>query len=98
MDDIKVAAAGHHEDAAHQFEIAAKMHRDAAKQCMSGNFEKAQSLATFAAEAETVANRAAMQALDLYRHHTQEVAGRKAELAAEDAARAAKHEAKAAEK
>ena len=98
MDDIKAAAAGHHDEAAHRFEIAAKMHRDAAKQCTSGNFEKAQTLATSAAEAETDANRHAMQALDLYRHHAMDVAGHKAELAAEEAARAAKHEARAAEK
>ncbi len=96
MDDIKAAAAGHHGDAAQQLEIAAKMHHDAAKQCLSGNFAKAQSLATSAAEAETLANRHAMQGLDLYRHHAEEVAGHKAELAAEDAARTAKHEAKAA--
>ena len=98
MDDIKAAAAEHHNDAAHQLEIAAKMHRDAAKQCLSGNFEKAVSLATSAAEADTAANRVAMQALDLYRHHDEEVAGHKAEVAAEEAARAAKHEAKEAEK
>ncbi len=94
MDDIKAAAAGHHDEAAHQLEIAAKMHRDAAKQCMSGNFEKAQSLATSAAEAETLANRHAMQALDQYRHHGEEVAEQKAEAASEEAARAAKREAK----
>ncbi len=98
MDDIKAAAAEHHDEAARQLELAAKMHRDAAKQCGSGNFEKAQSLATSAAEAETLANRHAMQGLDLYRHHAEEVAEHKAELAAEDAARVAKHEAKAAEK
>lgn len=98
MDDIKAAAAGHHDEAARHLEIAAKMHRDAAKQCMSGNFEKAQSLATSAAEIDTVANRHAIQAVDLYRHHAEEVAGRKAELATEEAARTAKHEAKAVEK
>ena len=97
MDDIKAGAAKHHEDAAHQLEIAAKMHHDAAKQCQSGNFAKAQSLATSAAEADTVANRHALEAVDLYRHHAEEVAGRDAELAGEAAARAAKHEAKAAE-
>lgn len=96
MDDIKAAASGHHEEAAHQLEIAAKLHRDAAKQCASGNFERAQALATSAAEADTVANRAAMQALDFYRHHGQEVEQAKAEAASEEAARAAKREAKAA--
>ena len=95
MDDIKAAAAEHHEAAAHHLELAAKMHHDAAKQCTSGNFEKAQSLATSAAEADTVANRSAMQALDLYRHHGQEVAEQKAEAASDEAARAAKREAKA---
>lgn len=98
MDDIKAAAAEHHDQAAHLFEIATKMHRDAAKQCMSGNFEKAQTLATSAAEAETDANRHAMEALDLYRHHAENVAGHKAEVAAEEAARVAKHQAKDAEK
>lgn len=96
MDDIKAVAAGHHEQAAHEFEIAAKLHRDAARQCASGNFEKAQNLATSAAEVETVANREAMQAVDLYRRHAEQVAGHKAELAAEEASRTAKHEAKAA--
>lgn len=98
MDNIKADAAEHHEAAAHQLEIAAKMHRDAAKQCLSGNFEKAVGLATSAAEADTAANQSAMQALNLYRHHDEEVAGHKAELAAEEAARAAKQEAKAADK
>ena len=96
MDDIKANAAERHEQAAHHLELAAQMHRDAAKQCLSGNYEKAQSLATSAAEADTVANRHAMEATDLYRHHGEEVAGHKAELAAEDAARSAKHDAKAA--
>ncbi len=96
MDDIKTAAAGHHDEAAHQLEMAATMQRDAAKQCLSGNFEKAQSLATSAAEADTVANRHVMQALDLYRHHGQEVAELKAEASSEEAARTAKREAKAA--
>ncbi len=96
MDDIKAAAAKHHEDAAHGFEVAAGMHHEAAKHCASGNFEKAEGLATSAAEAEGVANRHAMQAVDQYRHHADEVAARKAEAAGEDAARAAKHEAKAA--
>ncbi len=94
MDDIKASAAKHHEEVAHHLETAAKMHRDAAKQCLSGNFAKAEALGTAAAETDTVANRHAMQAADLYRHHAEEVAGHKAELAAEDAARAAKHEAK----
>ncbi len=96
MDDIKANAAAQHDEAAHHLELAAKMHRDAAKQCMSGNFEKAKGLATSAAEADTVANRHAMQAVDLYRHHAEEVAEHKAELATEEAARAAKHAAKAA--
>ena len=98
MDDIKATATSHHDDAAHHFEIAAQMHRDAAKQCASGNFVKAQSLATSASEAEGIANRHAMQAVDQYRHHAEEVAQHKAELAAEEAARAAKHDAKAAER
>ena len=97
MDDIKAAAAKHHEEAAVHLETAAKMHRDAAKQCMSGNFEKAQSLATSAAETDTAANQSAMHALDLYRHHGQEAAAVKAEAAAEDAARVVKQEAKTAE-
>ena len=96
MDDIKAAAAKHHEDAAHHFEVAAKMHHDAAKHCASGNYEKAESLATSAAEAEGVANRHAMQAVNGYRHHAEEVASRQAEAAAEEAARVAKHDAKAA--
>ena len=97
MDDIKAAAAQHHEDAASQLEAAARLHRDAAKQCLSGNYEKAQALATSAAEADTVANRSAMQALDLYRHHSEEVASAKAEADAEDTARAEKRASKAAE-
>ena len=96
MDNIKPSAADHHEQAAHHLEIAAKMHRDAAKQCLSGNYEKAQSLATSAAEVDTVASRHAMDAVDLYRHHADEVAGHKAEVASEEAARTAKHEAKTA--
>ena len=96
MDDIKAAAAEQHDHAAQHLENAAKMHRDAAKQCLSGNYEKAHTLATSAAEADTVANRHALQAVDLYRHHADEVAARKAEQAAEDAARAARHDAKAA--
>ena len=97
MDNIKADAADHHEKAAHHLEIAAKMHHDAAKQCLSGNYEKAQSLATSAAEADTVANRHALDAVDLYRRHAEEVADRKAEAAGEEAARAAKHKAKAAD-
>jgi hypothetical protein len=97
MDNIKASAAEKHEQAAHHLETAAKMHRDAAKQCLSGNYAKAQSLATSAAEADTVANQHAMEAVDLYRHHDDEVAGHKAEVAAEEAARTAKHEAKAAQ-
>ena len=96
MDNIKSEAAAHHESAASNLEIAANMHKDAATQCLSGNFEKAQSLSVSAAEADTVANRHAMQALDLYRHHGEEVAEHKAELASEQAARDAKHAAKAA--
>ncbi len=96
MDDIKKAASSHHEDAAHHFELAAKMHRDAAKQCNSGNYQKAQSLSVSAAEAEGIANRLAMEAVNLYRHHDDEVAEHKAEAASEQAARDAKHEARAA--
>jgi hypothetical protein len=94
MDDIKTAAAAHHNDAALHLENSAKMHREAAKQCESGNFEKAQQLATEAAETDTTANQAAMQALDLYRHHAEQVAARKAEADAEQSARAAKKAAK----
>ncbi len=97
MDDIKAGAAKHHEDAATQLELAAKLHRDAAHQCQSGNFEKAQRLATAAGEADTLANRHAVQAADLYRHHDEEVAEHKAETAAEEAARTAKREARDAE-
>ncbi len=97
MDDIKAAAAAHHEQAAHHLETAAKMHRDAAKQCQSGNFAKAESLGVSAAEADTIANRDAAAAAELYRHHAEEAAARKAEAAAEEAARVAKHDAKAAE-
>lgn len=96
MDDIKANAAGHHDEAAHHLETAATMHRNAAKQCLAGNYEKAMSLATSAGEADTLANRHALEAVDLYRHHAEEVAEHKAELAGEEAARAAKHEAKAA--
>lgn len=95
MDDIKATAAKLHEDAAHGFEVAAKMHHDAAKHCASGNYEKAEGLAVSAAEAEGVANRHAMEAVDQYRHHAETVAARKAEAASEEAARVAKHDAKA---
>lgn len=95
MDDIKASAAKHHEDAAHQFDVAAKMHHEAAKQVGSGNFEKAERLATSADEAEAVADRHAMEALDLHRQHTQHLADQKVKAADEDAARAAKHESKA---
>ena len=94
MNDIKTEAAAHHENAARHLEIAAGMHHDAARQCESGNFEKAQQLATQAAETDTAANQHAMQALDLYRSHAEDVAAQKAESAAEDAARAAKKAAK----
>ena len=98
MDDIKASTAKYHEDAAHQFEVAAKMHHEAAKHCASGNFEKSEHLATTAAEAEAVANRHALEALNQYRRHAQEVGDRKAEAAAEEAARVAKHESKEAAK
>ena len=98
MDNIKTDAAARHEDAAHHLETAAQMHRDAAKQCLSGNYQKAQSLAVSAAEADGLANRMAMEAVDLYRHHAEEVAEQKAEIASEESAREAKREAKAAEK
>ncbi len=98
MTDIKATAAALHEETAHQLEIAAKMHHDAAKQTTSGNYAKAQELATAAAEADTVANRHAMEAVDLYRHQAEDVAAKKAETAAEDAARQKKHEAKLAAK
>ena len=97
MDNIKAEAADKHEQAAHHLELAAKFHRDAAKQCLSGNYAKAQTLAVSASEADTVANRHAVEAVDLYRHHDEEVAGHKAELAAEESARTAKREAKAAD-
>jgi len=97
MDDIKPTAAKHHEDAAHQHEVAAKMHREAAKHCASGNFEKAERLATSAAEADTAANRHTVDALALYHHHAEEAGEREAEEAAEEAVRAAKHAAKAAD-
>lgn len=94
MDDIKAAAAKLHEEAAQQYEHIAKMHHEAAKHCASGNFEKAEHLATTAAEADTTANRHTIEALDLYRRHAQVLADRRAEAAAEEAARAAKHAAK----
>ncbi len=96
MEDIKAAAAKHHEDAAHQYETIAKMHHEAAKHSASGNFEKAEHLSTSAAEADTVANRHAILAADLYRHHAEAIAARRAEAAAEEAARVAKHTAKTA--
>ena len=95
MDDMKTTAAAHHNDAALHLENAARMHRDAARQCEFGNFEKAHNLATEAAETDTAANTAAMQALDLYLRYAEQVAARKAEAAAEDAARVAKKAAKA---
>ena len=97
MDDIKATAAKEHEDAAHHLEIAAGMHRDAAKQCSNGNFEKARTLATSASEVDTLANQHAMKALDLYRSHDEQVGTHKAEIAMEEQAREAKREAKAAE-
>ena len=45
MDNIKTEAAENHEQAAQLLENAAKMHREAAKQCLAGNYENAQSLA-----------------------------------------------------
>ncbi len=95
MDDMKTTAAAHHNDAALHLENAARMHRDAARQCEFGNFEKAHNLATEAAETDAAANTAAMQALDLHLRHAEQVAARKAEAAAEDAARATKKAAKA---
>lgn len=95
MDDIKAAAAGQHEETASLLDLAARQHRDAAKQCSSGNFPKAHSLAISAAETLTAANDHALKAVDHYRHHAEEVAEHKAEAAAEEAARVAKHEAKA---
>lgn len=95
MTDIKTEAAALHEETAHQLEIAAKMHHDAAKQTASGNFQKAQDLATSAAEADTVASRHAMEAVDLYRQQADEVAARKTEAASDQAARQRKHDAKA---
>ncbi len=96
MDDIKASAAKHHEDAAHHYEAIAKMHHEAAKQCASGNFEKAERIAVAAAEADTAANRQTIEALDIYRRHAEMIAERKAAAVAEEAARAAKHQAKVA--
>ena len=96
MDDTKTAAAEEHEQAAKLLEIAAQHHLNAAKQCKSGNFPKAHSLAISASETVTTASDHALKAVDHYRHHAEEVAEQKAEAAAEEAARAAKHEAKAA--
>jgi hypothetical protein len=98
MDDFKSSVAKHHEDAAQQHEAAAKMHREAAKHCASGNFEKAERLATSAAEADIVASRHAVEAVALYHQHTKESADQKAEEASEEASRVAKHEEKAAAK
>jgi len=97
MNETQQATAKHHEEAAHQFETAAKLHHDAARNAGSGNYEKAEQLAHAAGEAETVANRHATEALGLYRHHAETVAARNAETAAEEAARVAKREAKAAD-
>ncbi len=94
MDDIKATAAELHDKVAHSLELAAGMHHDAAKQCRSGNFEKAQSLAAAAGETYATANRHAIEAVDVYRHHAEEVAARRAEQAAEEAAREAKHQAR----
>jgi hypothetical protein len=96
MDDIKAAGAEQHEQAASLLDLAAQHHRNAAKQCLSGNFPKAHSLAISASETVTAASDHALKAVDHYRHHAEEVAEHKAEAAAEQAARAAKHEAKAA--
>jgi len=98
MDDIKTTAAKLHEETAKKLEIAAKLHHDAAKHTASGNFEKAQDLATSAAEIDTVANRSALEAVDLYRQQAEDVANSKAEAAAEEAARVKKHDAKQADK
>ncbi len=95
MDDIKAAAAEQHEQAASLLDIAAQHHRNAAKQCLSGNFPKAHQLAISASETLTTASDHALKAVNHYRHHAEEVAEHKAEAAAEEAARVAKHEAKA---
>lgn len=94
MNETQQATAKHHEEAAHQFEVAAKLHHDAARNAGSGNYQKAEQLAHSAGEAETVANRHAMEAMMLYRQHEEEAAAVHAEHAAEEAARAAKREAK----
>jgi hypothetical protein len=52
-------------------------------------FEKAHGLGSAAAETDTAANQHAMQALDLYRRHADEVAARKQEAAADQAVREA---------
>ncbi len=97
MNETQQATAKHHEDAAHQFELAAKLHHDAARSAGSGNYEKAEQLSLAAGEAETVANRHAVEAHGLYRQHAEEVTAREAEAAGEEAARIAKREAKAAD-
>ncbi len=97
MNETQQATARHHEEAAHQFEIAAKLHHDAARNAGSGNYDKAGQLAQSASEAETIANRHAFEALALYRRHAEEVAARESEKAAEAAARAAKRKARAAD-
>lgn len=86
MDAMKATAAAHRHDAALHLGNAARLHREAARQCEFGNPEKARDLATEAAETGTAAHRHAMQALDLNRHHAEQVAARKAGAAAEDAA------------
>ncbi len=96
MNETQQATAKHHEDAARHFEVASKLHHDAARNAGSGNYEKAEQLAHAASEAETVANRHAVDALALYRRHEEEVEARRAEEAAEEAARVAKRETKAA--
>ena len=64
MDNIKPIASEHHEQAAHHLELAAAKHRDAAKQCLSGNFQKAHDLAISAAEAWSVVVNARLSARD----------------------------------
>ena len=99
MDDMKTTVAAHRNDAALHLENAARLHRDAARQCEFGNFEKAHQLATEAAETDTAVNTgattAAMQARDLYLLPAEQEAARKAEAAAGNAARAPKKAAKA---
>ncbi len=96
MNETQQATAKHHEEAARHFEVASKLHHDAARNAGSGNYEKAEQQAHSASEAETAANRHAVEALALYRRHDEEVSARRAEEAADEAARAAKREAKAA--